>query len=238
VKQRLQRFLAAAGLGSRRAGEELIRQGRVTVDGRVAELGDTVDPAEQSVAVDGRPVQSQAPEYWLLNKATGVVTTVSDPQGRPTVVQQVPARGRVFPVGRLDRETTGVLVLTNDGELANRLIHPRFGVRKEYRVVAAGAVSDEEVARLAAGIELQEGRTAPAEVRVTSRKKGETELVISIHEGRNRQVRRMLEAVGHSVLRLHRARFDGLSDAGLPLGQARLLSAQEVALLRRAGGLS
>ncbi|GAB4253435.1 MAG: pseudouridine synthase [Thermoleophilia bacterium] len=236
MAERLQRVLAAAGLGSRRACEELIRAGRVTVDGVVAELGTRVDPTRQTVAVDGRPVDLEEKEYWVLNKPKGVISTVHDPHGRKTVVDCVPAGVRVFPVGRLDRDTTGVLVLTNDGDLAHRALHPRFGVTKEYRVVAAGRVSRRAVAALRAGVPLDDGVTAPAEVEVIRRGEERTELVVRIHEGRKRQVRRMLEAVGHPVVALHRSRFDGLSDEGLAVGRARRLSADEVEALRRAGG--
>lgn len=234
---RLQRALAAAGLGSRRACEDLIRAGRVTVDGVVAELGMSVDPDHQSLEVDGRSVQSEHKEYWLLNKAAGVVSTASDPQGRETVVDCVPAGVRVYPVGRLDQFTTGVLLLTNDGELANRLLHPRYGVGKEYRALVRGPIDDRDLRRLCDGVELDDGRTAPASVRLVSRDERTTEVVMVIHEGRNRQVRRMLETIGHSVLRLHRTRFAGLSDEGLGLGWARALTTEEVARLRSEAGL-
>jgi 23S rRNA pseudouridine2605 synthase len=238
VIQRLQRYLAAAGLGSRRTCELLISEGRVTVDGVVAKLGDNVDPEIQRVAFDGRVVCAETHEYWLLNKPTGVVATASDPQGRPTVVDCVPSRARVFPVGRLDMDTTGLLVLTNDGELANRLIHPRYGVEKEYRVVVAGRVSPAAVRALERGVELEDGPTAPTRVRMARQSAETTELVMVLHEGRNRQVRRMLDVVGHAVLQLHRSRFDGLDDAGMAPGDVRHLSPHEVAGLRAAGGLS
>jgi 23S rRNA pseudouridine2605 synthase len=234
---RLQRALAAAGLGSRRACEDLIRAGRVTVDGVVAEIGTSVDPDRQALAVNGRSIRAERKEYWLLNKAAGVVSTVSDPQGRETVVDCVPAGVRVYPVGRLDQFTTGLLLLTNDGELANRLLHPRYGVGKEYRVLVRGRIDDRDLRLLCDGVQLDDGRTAPASVRLASRDERTTEVVMAIHEGRNRQVRRMLEAIGHSVLRLHRTRFDGLSDEGLGLGWARALTMEEVARLRFEAGL-
>jgi len=238
VSERLQRVLAAAGFGSRRHCEELIRAGRVTVDGVVAHVGMSADPESHVIALDGLPVRLQVKEYWLLNKGRGVVSTAVDPQGRRTVVDCVPAGVRVFPVGRLDRDTTGVLVLTNDGELAYRLLHPRYNVEKTYEVVAGGRVSEGAVRRLRAGVELDDGPTGAAAVRVLSRGGQVTELEIVIHEGRNRQVRRMLEAVGHPVLRLHRSRVDGLTDAGLELGRSRRLTPAEVAGLRAAGGLA
>lgn len=234
---RLQRALAAAGVGSRRACEDLIRAGRVTVDGVVAELGMSVDPDHQSLEVDGRSIRAERKEYWLLNKTAGVVSTVSDPQGRETVVDCVPAGVRVYPVGRLDQFTTGLLLLTNDGELANRLLHPRYGVGKEYRALVRGRIDDRDLQRLCAGVQLDDGPTAPASVRLVTRDERTTEVVMVIHEGRNRQVRRMLEAIGHSVLRLHRTRFDGLSDEGLGLGWARALTMEEVARLRSEAGL-
>lgn len=235
MAERLQRFLASAGLGSRRACEELIRAGRVTVDGVVADIGAQVEPGIQRVEVDGRPVQSQTREYWLLNKPRGVISTASDPQGRKTVVDCVPAGVRVYPVGRLDRDTTGLLILTNDGDLAHRLLHPRFGVDKEYRVSAEGCLSEREATILREGVRLDDGMTAPAEVDVLRVGEGRTELVMRIHEGRNRQVRRMLEAVGHPVTALHRSRLAGLSDRGLQIGKARRLSLREIESLRREG---
>lgn len=235
---RLQKFLAEAGLGSRRKCEDLIRAGRVTVDGEVAELGVSVDPDHQTIAVDGRPVQKEKKEYWLLNKPQGVLTAVSDPRGRPTVVDLVPARVRVFPVGRLDLDSTGVLLLTNDGELTARLLHPRYHVDKEYVVTVLGQVQGPTLGRLRKGVVLEDGPTSPAEVRLLRNGRyGDGRLFsvlsITIHEGRKRQVRRMLETVGHRVVALHRTRFDGLTDAGLALGQARPLSNRELEELRR-----
>ncbi len=232
MSPRLQRVLASAGLGSRRSCENLIREGRVTVDGRVAELGSSVDPERQTVLVDGVPIRLEAPEYWVLNKPKGVVSTAKDPQGRRTVVDCVPTAARIFPVGRLDVDTTGVLLLTNDGELAYRLLHPSFGVEKEYEAVVMGRLTGATAARLARGIELEDGVTAPALVEVTSTDPGRSELRLRIHEGKNRQVRRMLESVGHPVVQLHRARFGSLADEGLRAGEARPLSAEEVERLR------
>ena len=238
-KVRLQKYLAEAGLGSRRRCEELIAAGRVTVDGVVAHLGDSVDPGVQTVEVDGRPAQAEEKEYWLLNKPRGVLSAASDARGRPTVVDSVPARGRVFPVGRLDLNSTGLLLLTNDGDLTGRLLHPRYHVEKEYVVKVRGRVSEAALQRLRTGIDLDDGPTAPAELDVLERTpaKGSgptTTVRVIIYEGRKRQVRRMFEAVGHRVLGLHRRRFDGLTDAGLEPGQARPLSPAEVARLRHA----
>ncbi|MHB8870672.1 MAG: pseudouridine synthase [Thermoleophilia bacterium] len=238
MKQRLQRVLASAGIGSRRACEELIRSGRVTVDGAEATVGDSADPDLQSILVDGKPVRAETPEYWLLSKPRGVVSTAHDPQGRRTVVDCVPTAARVFPVGRLDVDTTGALLLTNDGALAHRLLHPSFGVEKEYQVIAAGRVGVTAVKALEFGIELEDGRTSPARVEVRVSRSDSTELLVTIHEGRNRQVRRMLEAVGHPVRNLHRVRFGSLSAADLEVGEARRLTADEILRLRRSAGLA
>ncbi len=239
--QRLQKYLAQAGLGSRRHCEDLIRAGRVTVDGVVAELGSSVEVDTQRVAVDGRELTREPLEYWLLNKPRGVVSTAFDPQGRPTVVESVPSRGRVFPVGRLDLSSTGLIVLTNDGELTAHLLHPRYHVDKEYVATVRGTVSPSALGRLREGVDLEDGRTSPAQVEIIASralrpKAPTTTLRIVIHEGRKRQVRRMMESVGHVVIALHRRRFDGLTDAGLAVGQARPLSATEVEGLRRAAG--
>lgn len=231
MEQRLQRALAAAGVASRRRAEDLIRDGRVTVDGQVATIGTVVDPDRQSIAVDGRPITAEVKEYWLLNKPAGVVSTASDPQGRRTVVDCVPTGTRIFPVGRLDRDTTGLLVLTNDGDLTHRLLHPRFGVEKEYRAWVQGRLPEAALERLRRGVQLEDGPTAPARAEVVGRTDEETELVLVIHEGRKRQVRRMLDAVGHPVLHLHRCRVDGLTERGLAIGQARRLTPAEVARL-------
>jgi 23S rRNA pseudouridine2605 synthase len=237
VSVRLQKYLAEAGLGSRRGCEELIRAGRVTIDGSVAVLGASVDPERQVVLVDGASIVREPHEYWLLNKPAGVLSAAVDTRGRRTVVDCVPSRVRVFPVGRLDLNNTGVLLLTNDGELAARLLHPRYHVEKEYVVTVRGIASEAAMQRLRRGIMLEEGLTAPADVAAISidrvARDGATTLRVIICEGRKRQVRRMLEAVGHRVVALHRRRFDGLTDTGVALGQARPLSATEVATLRK-----
>jgi 23S rRNA pseudouridine2605 synthase len=232
MRVRLQRVLASAGLGSRRSCEDLIRQGRVTVDGRVAGLGESVDPETQDIRVDGAAILSEPLEYWLLNKPQGVVSTAKDPQRRPTVVDSVPTDARVFPVGRLDVDTTGVLLVTNDGSLTHRLLHPSFGVEKEYYAVVVGRVTDAQARNLADGVVLEEGITAPAKVRVLSAGATRSELRVRIHEGRNRQMRRMLDAIGHPVVTLHRTRFGPLSDEGLAVGSVRRLTPTEVRRLR------
>ena len=233
---RLNAFLARAGVASRRRADELIRDGRVRVNGRAGELN-TVVGRHDVVEVDGERVARQALAYVLLHKPPGVVTTARDPQGRPTVVGLVPSEPRVVPVGRLDVDTTGALLLTNDGELAHRLAHPRYGVPKVYEADVEGALSRSAVDALSAGVELDDGTTAPADVRVLSTSRRRSRIELTLHEGRNRQVKRMLEAVGHPVARLHRSRYAGLDLDGLDEGEWRVLTRSEVAALRRDVGL-
>jgi 23S rRNA pseudouridine2605 synthase len=229
---RLAKFLARAGVASRRDAEELVRAGRVTVD-RVA----VTDPARDvdsgvTVAIDGRPVEAQPPRVvYALNKPAGVVSTARDPQRRLTVVSLVPGEARLYPVGRLDIDTTGLILLTNDGELAHRLTHPRFEVEKVYRALVANPpVRERALRQLRAGVELEEGRTAPAGVR---RLRPDT-LELTLREGRKRQVKRMCEAVGHPVRRLERIRFGPLELGTLRPGEARRLSGAEIDALTRA----
>ncbi len=228
---RLQKVMARIGLGSRRANEELIAAGRVTVNGEVAALGARVRVGVDELAVDG-VVYSTLPDtvVYLLNKPAGVITTADDPQGRPTVIELVPDDPRVFSVGRLDGATEGLLLLTNDGDLAHRLTHPSFGVEKEYLASVRGRPSRAALRRLREGIELDDGPTAPATVSEI-----EPGLVrITIHEGRNRQVRRMLDAVGHEVVRLVRTRIGPIVDPSLAPGSWRLLTDDERLDLQRA----
>lgn len=229
---RLNAYLARAGVASRRGADELIKSGRVTVNGAPGELNTFVERADD-VRVDGRPVGAQRLRHVLLNKPRGTITTARDPQGRPTVVDLVGGEIRVVPVGRLDRETTGVLVLTNDGPLAHRLAHPRYRVEKTYVVDVEGEPNDDAVRRLAEGVDLEDGPTAPARVR----RLGPSRLELVLHEGRNRQVRRMLEAVGHPVTKLRRSRYAGLGPGRLRPGDWRDLTRSEVAGLRRQVGL-
>src|SRR5215468_9921652 len=224
---RLNAFLARAGVASRRRADELIKAGRVTVNGEPGQLN-TIVAARDRVEVDGERVERQRLRYVLLHKPSGVVTTARDPQGRPTVVELVPGEPRVVPVGRLDADTTGALLLTNDGELAHRLAHPRYGVEKTYVADVEGEPADEALEALAAGVELDDGPTAPARVRRVSR--GRVEL--TIHEGRKHQVKRMLEAVGHPVRKLHRSGYGPLTLDGLEAGEWRELTTGEVASLR------
>jgi 23S rRNA pseudouridine2605 synthase len=233
MTMRLGKHLAHAGVASRRAAEALIAEGRVTVDGRTV-----TDPARavtgrEAIAVDGRPLHAM-PErvVYAVHKPAGVVSTARDPQGRPTVVSLVSAPGaRLYPVGRLDADTTGLILLTNDGALANELTHPRYEVPKTYRARVAGrAVGERALRALREGVELEDGRTAPARVR----RVGAHELELTIHEGRKRQVRRMCEAVGHRVIELQRVAFGPLRLAGLSPGSHRRLTEAEVERLRGA----
>jgi 23S rRNA pseudouridine2605 synthase len=233
--ERLQKLLARAGFGSRRACEELISAGRVTVDGEVARLGARADPSSQRIELDGVPVVVRDDVvYYLLNKPVGVVSTASDPQGRDTVVDLVPDDPRVFSVGRLDTDTEGLLLLTNDGELAQRLTHPSHGVRKTYLAEVEGRPTDAALSTLREGVDLDDGRTAPARVRVVARRDASTAVEIAIHEGRNRQVRRMFDAVGHPVVRLVRTRIGPVHDRTLAPGTWRRLRAAEVRALYEA----
>jgi 23S rRNA pseudouridine2605 synthase len=231
---RLAKFLAGAGVASRRASEEIIRDGRVTVDGEVVE-----DPARDvdeshTVTVDGQPVGQRAAELvvYALNKPSGVVSTAKDPQRRPTVVALIGGPLRLYPVGRLDADSTGLILLTNDGDLAHRLTHPKFEVDKTYRAVVRNPpVRGATLDMLRAGVELEDGKTAPARV---VRVKPDT-LEITIHEGRKRQVKRMCEHVGHRVVSLQRIRFGPLQLGELKLGAYRRLNEREISLLRSAG---
>ena len=223
--ERLQKVLARMGLGSRRTCEELIEAGRLRVNGEEAILGRRVDIHRDLVELDGSPLPVlPGLVHYLLNKPAGVVTTADDPQGRPIVVDLVPAEPRVFPVGRLDADSEGLLILTNDGELAYRLTHPSFGVEKEYLVEVRGTPSPGALRRLRTGIELDDGPTSPARVGAVA----PGVLSIVIHEGRNRQVRRMCEAVGPPVLRLVRTRLGPVTDSKLEPGQWRALRPREV----------
>src|SRR4051812_28537213 len=228
---RLAKFLAHAGVASRRAAEAIVAEGRVTVGGDVV-----TDPARDvdetsRVELEGRRLEAEPHEVHALNKPAGVVSTARDTHGRPTVVQLVRSRRRLYPVGRLDADTTGLILLTNDGELAARLTHPRYGVKKVYRArVQPARLSPHALDALKKGVELEEGRTAPAQVRQPA--SGVVE--VTIREGKKRQVRRMLEAVGHRVVELERVAFGPLGLRGLELGKSRRLTKAEVERLRRA----
>ena len=227
---RLNAFLARAGVASRRRADELIKAGRVTVNGEPGQLNTFVESRDR-VEVDGRAVAPQRLAYVLLHKPPGTVTTARDPRGRPTVVELVDVPERVVPVGRLDADTTGALLLTNDGAIAHRLAHPRYGVEKVYDVEVEGEPDAEALRRLRGGVELDDGRTAPAKARLV----GPSTIELTLHEGRKHQVKRMCAAVGHPVRRLHRSRYAGLNVDGLEPGDWRELTPAEVAQLRTAG---
>ena len=234
--QRLQKVLAAAGLGSRRQCEELIAQGRVEIDRQVVtELGTRVDPAAQEVRVDGTVLHGRSHVYYALNKPAGVLCTNNDPSGRTRAIDLVPANaGRLFSVGRLDLNSEGLILLTNDGELANRLTHPRYGVEKIYRVLVAGEATLEELEQLRRGIHLAEGVARVARVKVVQKQRQSSALEMVLAEGHNREIRRALARVGHKVLRLTRVAIGPLRLGKLKPGESRRLFPEEVAELQRA----
>jgi pseudouridine synthase len=234
---RLAKFLAHCGVASRRGAEKLIVAGRVSVGGQTV-----TDPARDvgggnRVAVDGHPIGPERLEYHVLNKPRGVVSTAHDPQGRPKVTELVASGARLYPVGRLDADSTGLVLLTNDGELANRLMHPRYEVDKTYRVRVAGRPGRRAISSLRSGVELDDGPTSPARVRLVRTTRAASMLEITIHEGRKRILRRMCEAVGHPVLTLKRTALGPLRLENLPMGKSRRLRPREVAQLRRSAGL-
>ena len=233
--QRLQRVLAAAGFGSRRQCEELILEGRVDVDGAVvAKLGTTVDPSMQRIRVDGEPLKAERKVYYAVNKPVGVVTTNSDPQGRPRVVDLVPRTERVFPVGRLDRNSEGLILLTNDGELAQQLAHPKYGVSKIYRVTVAGKVDPETMRSMRKGIYIAEGHVKVEGARILKTRSRATEMEITLREGKNREIRRILARLGHKVLTLRRIAIGTLRLGDVPAGAYRIVSRTEVRKLKTA----
>lgn len=227
---RLAKFLAHGGVASRRKAELIIAKGRVTVGGEVVR-DPALDVGEgDDVRVDGSPVGAEPREVWAVNKPAGVVSTAREPGSRPAVVSLVDSKARLYPVGRLDADSTGLLLLTNDGELANHLTHPRYEVRKAYRVQLGRPPSEADLRRLASGVDLEDGITAPAEVK----RLGKREVEIILREGRNRQVRRMAEAIGNEVVALRRVRFGPIELGSLAEGEARILSDDEIEALRKA----
>ncbi len=233
MEERLQKILARAGVCSRRRAEKYIAAGRVAVDGRVVTRpGTKVDPDRVTITVDNRPVAREEKIYILLNKPTGYVTTLDDPQGRPIVTDLLPdIHHRVFPVGRLDLDSEGALLLTNDGALGNRILHPRFQVNKTYEATVRGTPKKSSLQRLEQGIMLEGRKTWPAELRVLRRRKATTTIEVIIHEGRKRQVRKMFQAVGHPVLRLKRTAYGGLQLGSLEPGKFRFLDAGDLRLI-------
>jgi len=237
VPMRLQKFLARAGVASRRGSEDLMTAGRVAVNGEiVTELGSKVDPRVDVVTVDGAAVElADGPVYLVLNKPAGYLTTMADPQGRPTVADIVPREpAGLFPVGRLDKDTTGVLLFMTDGDLAHRLLHPKYHVEKRYIATVEGAPSDGNLKRLARGIELDDGPTKPARIRRLAQSSLGTSVEIVISEGRKRQVKRMFLAIGHPVVVLHRASFGPVELGDLAEGLTRPLTGRELESLKTA----
>jgi 23S rRNA pseudouridine2605 synthase len=235
--ERLQKILAAAGVASRRAAEDLIRAGRVTVNGAVATLGESANADRDAIALDGKPIQREPLEYWIVNKPRGVLTTVSDPQGRSTVIDLAQeSTARLFPVGRLDLLSEGLVLLTNDGPLAHSLLHPSFGEEREYRVTVRGSLDRSTLRRISKGVELEDGLTAPARagaVRFDPETRT-TRFALILVEGRKRQIRRMMRELGHPVVRLVRVRMGPLELGRLAPGKARPLRARERRVLKRA----
>ena len=236
ASERVQKLLAAAGLASRRTAEEWIRAGRVRVDGAVVQIGDRADPGQQTITVDGRRVGVAAHASWAVHKPRGFLTTVRDTAGRRTVMDLLPpGLPRLYPVGRLDLDTEGLVLLTNDGALAHALLHPSLGSEREYQVTARGRMSDTSLGHLVTGVELEDGRTAPAEVSAArfDGRVDATRFVLVLREGRKRQIRRALAALGHPVLRLVRTRLGPLRLGRLPPGAARPLTGGELRAFER-----
>ncbi len=237
VADRLQKVLAAAGIASRRASEELIVAGRVTVNGQVATIGDRVEAGSDVVEVDGeRVIVDTTLRYLMLNKPQGVVSTTSDPEGRPTIMDLINLDERLYPVGRLDQDTEGLLLLTNDGDLAHRLLHPSFGVERTYLALVPGPVRREPLRRLAEGVQLEDGMARPKRVRVAEEHRGKALLEVVMTEGRKREVRRMLAEVGMPVERLARVGFGGVELGDLRQGKWRFLNRPEIARLHAVVG--
>lgn len=236
MKERLQKLMSRAGLGSRRASEDLIRAGRVKVNGRVATLGDKADPEHDRVAVDGEQLTFEPRTYIMLNKPRGVISSTEDDldEGRPTVRGLVDVEGHIYPVGRLDKTSEGLILLTNDGKLAHRLTHPRFEHEKIYEVLVEGYPDEEVLARWRSGIMLRGKRTLPANIEVVSPGQNSTTLRITMREGRKRQIRRVAERLGHPVQRLVRVQIGALHLGDLPSGQWRRLKTEEIAALKEA----
>jgi 23S rRNA pseudouridine2605 synthase len=230
--ERLQRVLASSGIASRRKAEDLIRSGRVSVDGKVVtELGTKVDPSRAKIRVDGKPIKRQPFRYIVMNKPSGFITTTSDERERRTVMELLPSEPRLFPVGRLDRDTEGLLLFTNDGDVANRVMHPRYGLTKEYLILTPVKPPEQILSRVRAGIEIDGKRVVPHEFRIVRETAEGVLLSIVIHEGMNRIVRRMMDSVGIQVTKLHRVRVGPLSVAGIPRGAHRDLTPGELASL-------
>ncbi|NJP38148.1 pseudouridine synthase [Alkalicoccus luteus] len=233
--ERLQKIIASAGITSRRKAEKLIEDGKVQVNGEtVTELGKKADAAKDTILVDGVPLQKESPVYYVLYKPSGVISSAKDEAGRKTVVDYIDTDKRVYPVGRLDYDTSGIIILTNDGEFANTLMHPKYQVEKAYLAKVEGIPSRQLIKKLQNGIVIDDQKTAPAfaKVRKTDQRKGTSLVELVIHEGRNRQVRKMFDAIGHPVIKLRRERYGILDTKGLNAGEYRELKPHEVKKLR------
>ncbi len=241
MEERIQKIIAAMGIASRRRAEELISEGRVTVNGKVALLGEKADQSKDHIKVDGKLLIRREPKVYLMfNKPRNVVTSLSDPEGRPTVKDYLKGvRYRVFPVGRLDFDSEGLLLLTNDGEFANGLMHPSRKIPKTYMVKVKGTIDDNKIDKLRKGVRLEDGRTLPARVKFARQSENNSWIEIAITEGKKRQVRRMVEAVGHPALKLRRVSINGIRLSGLKVGELRPLTENELQALRKeiAGGV-
>jgi len=235
MEKRLQKILAEMGIASRRHAEELITGGRVTVNGRVATLGMKADPEKDHIKLDGKLLRGREPKVYLIfNKPTGVVTSLSDPEGRPTIADYLNRiRYRIFPVGRLDYDSEGLLLLTNDGDFAHAILHPSREIPKTYLVKVKGVPDEKVLNKMRTGVRLEDGRTAPAKVQTLKTTENNTWLEITIHEGRKRQIRRMLEYTGHPVLKLKRIKIDGIALGNLPPGEYRYLKPEEVSRIKK-----
>ena len=232
MERRLQKIMAKAGYGSRRANEKIIRQGRVRVNGRVARLGDKADPQEDEITVDGEPIEFEEPIYVMLNKPKGVLSSTEDEEERTTVRDLVVVEGHIYPVGRLDKPSEGLILLTNDGKLAHRLTHPRYEHEKVYDVTVEGQIPDEALHQWRGGLRLGDKMTAPAGVKVVERGPEQTRLRITLREGRKRQIRRIAALFGHPVRRLFRESIGPLQIGDLPAGQWRHLTDEEIQSLK------
>ncbi|GBD99224.1 ribosomal large subunit pseudouridine synthase B [bacterium BMS3Abin07] len=241
MRERLQKIIASAGIASRRKAEELIEEGRVTVNGRVAIIGTKADPLKDHVKVDGKLITArESPVYLIFNKPVGVITTLSDPEGRPTIREYIgKVRQRVYPVGRLDYNSDGLIILTNDGVLANVIMHPKRKIPKKYLVKVRGIPDEIKLDKLRSGIRLEDGLTMPVVIKRTrlSRSGKNTWLGVTIHEGRNRQIRRMFEKIGHPVTKLRRVAIDGITLGALKPGEFRYLAEDEVGRLKKEVGI-
>jgi 23S rRNA pseudouridine2605 synthase len=235
MEKRLQKILSEIGIASRRRAEELIIEGRVTINGRIAALGMKADPERDHIKLDGKLIARPEPKvYLMLNKPKGVVTSLHDPEGRPTVKDCLKGvKYRVFPVGRLDYDSEGLLLLTNDGDFAQAILHPSKKIPKSYLVKVKGTPEEDEIKKLRSGIRLEDGVTAPAKLQKVRSTENNTWLEITIHEGRKRQIRRMLEQTGHPVLKLKRTRINGIELGNLKSGEYRYLKPEEVAKMKK-----